>query len=76
MYIVLYVKCPLFFSDFNVNWVFAADFKTLFGIKFHENPSSGRRVVPCGRTDGHDEANSCSSQFCESAYKLQLNAEV
>jgi tRNA U38,U39,U40 pseudouridine synthase TruA len=21
-------------------------------IKFHENPSSGSRVVPCGRTDG------------------------
>jgi hypothetical protein len=20
-------------------------------IKFHENPSSGNRVVPCGRTD-------------------------
>jgi hypothetical protein len=24
-------------------------------IKFHENPSFGSRVVPCGRTDGHDE---------------------
>jgi len=27
-------------------------------IKFHENPSSGSRVVPCGQTDRHDEANS------------------
>jgi len=27
-------------------------------IKFHVNPFSGRRVVPCGRTDGHDVANS------------------
>ena len=27
-------------------------------IKFHENPSSGSRVVPCGRTDRHDDANS------------------
>jgi len=31
-------------------------------IKFRENPSSGRRVVPFGRTGGqtdrHDEANS------------------
>ena len=27
-------------------------------IKFHQNPSSGSRVVPCGRTDGHDEAES------------------
>ena len=25
-------------------------------IKFHENPSSGSQVVPCGRTDRHDEA--------------------
>jgi len=34
-------------------------------IKFHENPSSGSRVVPCRRTDRHDEANIRSSQFCE-----------
>jgi hypothetical protein len=26
-------------------------------IKFHEIPFSGRRVIPCGRTDSHDEAN-------------------
>ena len=37
--------------------------------KFHENPSSGNRVVPRGRTDGHDEANSHSSQFYEHAQK-------
>jgi hypothetical protein len=36
-------------------------------IKFHQNPSSGSRVVPCGLTDGHDEANSGFSQFCERA---------
>ena len=29
----------------------------------------GSRVVPCGRTDGHDEANSRFSQFCERAKK-------
>jgi len=37
-------------------------------IKFHENPSSGSRVVPCGWTDRwtprHDEGNSHFSQFC------------
>jgi hypothetical protein len=38
-------------------------------IKFHENPSSGSRVVPCGQTDRHDEANSRFSQFCESVKK-------
>jgi hypothetical protein len=37
--------------------------KNIQNIKFHENPSSGRRIVPCGRTDRHDEANSRFSQF-------------
>jgi hypothetical protein len=32
-------------------------------IKFHENLSSGSRVVLCGRTDTYDEANSRFSQF-------------
>jgi hypothetical protein len=35
--------------------------------KFHQNPSSGSRVVSCGRTDRHDEANSRFSQFYECA---------
>jgi len=42
-------------------------FEKYSNIKFHENPSSETRVVPCGRTDGSDEANSCFLQFCESA---------
>jgi len=37
--------------------------------KFHENPFSGSRIVPCGendlRTDRNAEANICFSQFCE-----------
>ena len=37
--------------------------------KFHENPSSGSQVVPCGRLDDiwkdrHKEANSHFSLFC------------
>jgi len=35
--------------------------------EFHENPSNGSRVVPCGRTDRqtgrHDKGNSRFSQF-------------
>jgi len=27
-------------------------------IKFHENPPSWSRVIPCRRTDKHEEANS------------------
>jgi hypothetical protein len=40
-------------------------------IKFHENMSSGSRVI-CGRTDRHDEANSRFSHFCEGAQKSTL----
>jgi len=36
-------------------------------IKFHKNPSSGSRVVPCGRTVRHEETNSRFSQSCERA---------
>jgi len=32
-------------------------------IEFHELPSSGSQVVPCRRTDRHDEANSRFLQF-------------
>jgi hypothetical protein len=32
-------------------------------ITFHENPFHRNGEVPCGRTDGHDEANSRFSQF-------------
>jgi len=46
-------------------------FEEYSNIKLYENPFSGSRVVPCGgmhgRTDGHNEANSSFSQFCERA---------
>jgi len=38
--------------------------------KFHENPSSGNQVVPCGRTDRHYGANSRFPKFCERAQKI------
>jgi hypothetical protein len=43
---------PLFLSDFNETWVFWTDFRKKYSnTKFHENLSSGSRVVPCGRTE-------------------------
>ena len=31
-------------------------FEKYSNVRFHENPSSGGRVVPCGPTDRHGEA--------------------
>ena len=65
----LHEKCPLFLSDFTEAWIFWAVFfsEKILNMKFQENPSSETRVVPCGQTDRHDEANSRVSQFCERA---------
>ena len=38
-------------------------FEKSLNIKFQQNQTSGSRVVPCGRTDGH-EANNRFSLFC------------
>jgi hypothetical protein len=46
-------------------------FEKVSNIKIHKNPSSGSRVVPCGQTDGHDEANSRLLQFCERASEYE-----
>jgi len=47
--------------------------KNYTNIKFHENPSSGRRVVPCWRTDGHDEAKVAFLNFAK-ATKTEITS--
>ena len=44
--------------------IFGLIFEKYSNIKFDENPSSGIRVVSCGRPDRHDEAVSRFSQVC------------
>ena len=39
--------------------------------EFHENRSSGRRTVPCERSDRYDEDSSRSPQFCKRAHRVQ-----
>ena len=40
-------------------------FKKFSNTKFHENPSSGCRIVPCGQTDLQiEEANRCRHFLC------------
>jgi len=62
IYIGLHIKCPLFLSNLNVNWIFTTDFGKNSNIKFHENLSS---LLPnnCIRTDRHDKAIIQSSHF-------------
>jgi hypothetical protein len=66
-YIGLNLKWPLFLQDFNKTLIFLTFKKNTHIIKFHESPSSGSRLVACGRTDRHDEANSRFSWFCKCA---------
>ena len=47
-------------------WIFSTDCRKI-DIKFHENSCSRSRVLPCGRKEGHEEANSRFSRFCERA---------
>jgi hypothetical protein len=54
MYIGLHVKYPLLLSDFNDTLISRQILEKYSNIKFNENPSSGSRVVSCGRTDRHD----------------------
>jgi len=58
MYIGLHVKYALLLSFLMKLDCSQQIFEKYSNIKFHENPSSGSSVVPCGRTDRHDEANS------------------
>jgi hypothetical protein len=52
------VREPLFLSDFKETYKLSRQiFGTFSNIKFCKNPSSGSRVVQCGRVDWHDEAN-------------------
>jgi len=66
-FIGLRVNYHLSLPDFNKTETFSRDFRKNSNIILHENPSGGSRVVPCGRTDRHNDVNSGLSQFCERA---------
>jgi hypothetical protein len=59
----LHVKYPLFLSHLMKLEFSRQISQKNSNIKFDQNPSSGSEVVPCGRTDTHNEADSRLSQF-------------
>ena len=70
MAIDLRVKCRCYSCQILMKLEFSQQsFEKYSSIKLHEKPSSGSRVVPCGRMDGqiNVETNSRLSQFCELA---------
>jgi hypothetical protein len=42
-------------------------------LELYENPLLVSRVIPCGRTDRHNEANSRLSQFSERAWNASTD---
>jgi hypothetical protein len=52
MCVGLHVQCSAhILLDFNETYIFRHVFENYSNIKYHENLSSGSRVVPCGQTD-------------------------
>jgi hypothetical protein len=70
MYIGLHVKYPSVLPDLNETWIFSTDFWKCSNIIFDENQCSGNGVVPWGKMDRHDEANSRFSQILRTRLKI------
>ena len=51
------------FVCFNDNWIFSTEFRKIIKTKFHENPSKGSRVVPCGGRDGRTDMTKLTVAF-------------
>jgi hypothetical protein len=48
-------------------------FQKYSNIKFHENPHSGKRVVPCGRTNGRTDMTELIVAFRKFAKSAKKN---
>ena len=49
-------------KQYNATQIFSTDFPKFSNSKFHENPSSGNRVVPYGLTDEQTDGRSTDRQ--------------
>jgi len=67
MYIGLHVKYPLFLLDLYKTQFFRNIFAKYSIIKFHENPFSDSRVIPCGLSDWERDVTKLTVAFRNSA---------
>ena len=65
-------ELPVILVRFWSNLKFRDSFEKQSNVKFQENPSIESRVVPYGRTDRHDDANSRFCKFYECTSKVQI----
>jgi hypothetical protein len=83
-YTELHVNYPLFLSYFKQIEPYRKIFERYSNIKFHENPYSGGRVVPCWQRDGRTDrqtdrcyrASSRSLQFSRAPETLHCSAQI
>jgi len=71
MYFGLHAKYLLVLSD--LNETSRNIFEKQSNLKSYENPSSGSRGVPCGRTDRHDKTHGRFSQILRTRQKGHHN---
>jgi len=73
MYIDVHVKYMLFLTHL-MKFEFSLHiFVITSNIKFNENPSSGSKLVPCGRTDGQERHDAVdNSFFCMKLMRLSI----
>jgi len=73
MCVGLHVNYPLFLSDF---LEFSRQiFPKYSNTRFHENSSSGSRVIPCGRTDGWADMKTLTVVFRSLRTRLKTGFE-
>jgi len=69
----------LFLSYFNGTWSFSTSFGKIHKYQVNENPSSGIRTVPCGRTDTQVDTTKITVAFRNStifSYNARTHSKV
>jgi hypothetical protein len=68
-----HIKYSLFWSGFNGNWTFSTDFRYVLKHNLKKTrPVEAELFHADWQADGHDDANSRCSHFCEGAWKASV----